>query len=342
MRRDLDIGEEVGPSLDASISSSSIKETNLIPTGSTLLNLALSDNPYGGYAKGTIVNPIGDRSAGKTFLSWNIFAEMVTTGLFDEYSLHYDDAERRLRIAIKKMFGERTKSRVELKESDTIEDYYESVQGLLLKKSPFAYVLDSFDSMSDRAERKKKELEKDYPVKTTLFTEMLRKITGAVRNTDSLIVIVSQVRQNIGVVFGPSKRRTGGEALGHYASYEYWLAQKGLVLRKKKEVGVHVQLRITKNSVTGKLRTVEFDILHDYGIDNIGSMIDWMVSEGFWQQEKGKQKIDTGDDYGTTTGEKLAKAIDEENKEPELIGIVAECWGKVEREIRTDRKPRYS
>lgn len=331
MRKSLDIGEEAGR-----------KETDLIPTGSTLLNLALSDDSYGGYAKGTIVNPIGDRSAGKTFLSWNIFAEMATSGLFDEYSLYYDDAERRLRIAIEKMFGKRTKDRVQLKESDTIEDFYETVQGLLSKKSPFVYVLDSFDSMSDRAEMGKKELEKDYPVKTTLFTEMLRKIAGAVRKTDSLIVIVSQVRQNIGVKFGPSKKRTGGLALGHYCSYEEWLAQKGLILRKGKEVGAHVQLKITKNSVTGKLRTVEFDILRDYGIHNIGSMIDWMVSEGFWQQEKGKQKIDTGDDYGTTTREKLVKRIDEENKELELIGIVAECWEKVEREIRTDLRPRYS
>lgn len=338
MRRSLDIGEEVG----ANEKGANQKETDLIPTGSTLLNLALSDNPYGGYAKGTIVNPIGDRSAGKTFLSWNIFAEMVSGDSFDEYSLYYDDAERRLRIAIKKMFGKRTKDRVQLEESDTIEDFYETVQGILRKKSPFVYVLDSFDSMSDRAERKKKELEKDYPVKTALFTEMLRKIAGGVRNTDSLIVILSQVRQTIGVVFGPSKRRTGGDALGHYASYEYWLAQRGLVLRKKKEMGTHTQLRVTKNSVTGKLRTVEFDILHDYGVHNIGSMVDWMVSEGFWQQEKGKQKLDTGDDYGSTTRERLIKKVDEEGREPELIGIVAECWAKVEREIATDLKPRYS
>lgn len=343
MRKSLDIAEKKSEwkvTQDEFDQRESAKD--LIPTGCTMLNLALSDNPYGGYAKGTIANIIGDRSSGKTFLSWNVLAEMNADSMFDKYDLCYDDAERRLRIAVEKMFGKKIRKRVVLEETDLIEDYYEKVQKRLDGKRPFVYVLDSFDSLDDRDSAKRKELKKDYPVKTALFTEMFRKIKGSVRKTESFINIVSQVRRNIGVVFGPKQRRTGGDALGHYCAYEHWLAQKGHVFRKDKEVGTGVLLRITKNSVTGKLRQVHFDILHDYGINNIGSMIDWMVEEKFWKKEKDKAMIDTGSDFGgETTRDRLVKEIDKEGKEEDLIRIVARCWKEVEDSIRTNLKPRY-
>lgn len=360
MREQLDIGTEQKEEVDgmAAVSRSSLSKdykrhsVGLIPTGSTLQNLALSDNPYGGYLKGAIANLIGDKSAGKTFLSWNIFAEMNASSLFGRYGLHYDDAEQRLRIAIKKMFGKSIEDRIDRSaDSDTIEDFYENLQGVFKKKKPFVYVLDSFDAVSDREELKRKGLKKDYPVKVVLLTEMLRKIKRSIRKTDSFLLIVSQVRGNIGVLIGPKKRRAGGDALGHYATYETWLSQIGHVIRKGKEVGVHVLSKTTKNSATGKLRTVEFDILHDYGVDNIGSMIDWMVKEGFWKKEKKKKgeeeeekegkAIETGGDFIDAPREALAKHIDENDLEDELIVIVADCWAKVEAEIKTDRKPRY-
>ena len=316
--------------------------SDLIPTGCTMLNLALSDNPYGGYVKGCIVNIVGDRSSGKTFLSWNVLAAMNADTFFNGYDLCYDDAERRLRIAVEKMFGKKIRGRVKLEETDLIEDYYDRIQKKLDKKKPFVDILDSFDSLDDRESAKSKELKKDYPTKTALFTQMFRKIKGGVRKTDSLIVVVSQVRKTIGIVFGPKQYRTGGEALGHNSTYEHWLAQKGLVLKKGKETGIHVLLRITKNSATGKLRDVAFDILYDYGINNIGSMIDWMVEEKFWKKEKDKAIIDVGPDFGgRTTRDRLVKEIDREGREDELISRVAVCWKEVEDSIRTDLKPRY-
>lgn len=345
MRKDLnvDIEEKRGREREASGEESVPAERPLLfPTGSTLLNLALSDDPYGGYAFGTIANIIGDRSSGKTFLSWNLFAEINSIKKqFDKYDLYYDDVEQRLRIAVKKMFGKNILKRVDLLGTEVIENFYLSVMDRVKKKRSFVYILDSFDALSDREEVKRKELKKDYPAKTILLTEMLRKIKGNIRNTNSFLSIVSQVRENIGVMIGPSKKRAGGKALGHYCDYEQWLSQRGLVKRKDLEVGVHVNVKVTKNSVTGKLREVKFDILHDYGIDDMGSMVDWLCENKFWKKPDKSQTIDTGSDFGIMSRNKLIEIIDEECLETKLIGITAECWRQLEEEIRTRRKPRY-
>lgn len=340
MRRDLDIDADDGEGKEEKSTS---KERRLFfPSGSTLLNLALSDDPYGGYVFGTIANIIGDRSSGKTFLSWNLFAEINSIKKqFDKCSLNYDDVEQRLRIAVERMFGKDILNRVDLLGTEVIEDFYLSVMDKVKKKKPFVYILDSFDALSDREEAKRKELKKDYPAKTILLTEMLRKIKGNIRNTNSFLSIVSQVRENLGVVIGPSKKRAGGKALGHYCDYEQWLSQRGLVKRKDLEVGVHVNVKITKNSVTGKLREVKFDILHDYGIDDMGSMVDWLCENKFWEKPEKSQTIDTGSDFGVINRNALIETIDEECLETKLIEITAECWRQLEEEIRTRRKPRY-
>jgi len=340
MRKSIDIGGKADIALKHANGIDRGKD--LFPTGSTLLNLALSDDPYGGFAAGCLANIIGDQSSGKTFLSWSIFAEMNADDAFKDYVLYYDDVEQRLRIAVEKMFGKKISERVVIEGSDLIEDYYSSILQKFKKKRSFVHVLDCLDALSDREEKKREELKKDYPAKTNLLTEMLRKIKAELRQTSSFLVIVSQTRENIGVVFGPKKRRAGGRALGHYDTYEMWLSQRGEIAKKGREVGVHVNVKITKNSMTGKLREVKFDILHDYGIDDVSSMVDWMCDEGFWLKEKGKQTIDTGKDFGVYTRDKLISMIDKEKREGELIGIVAACWKQLEDEVRTNRRPRYS
>lgn len=314
----------------------------LVPTGSTLLNLALSDNPYGGWKLGSIVNLVGDTDAGKTFLDLNMYAELVKVKQFDDYRLIYDEPEQKLSIPIAKFYGQATEDRLEMDiGSDLIEDFHVTMMKILKEGEPFIYSLDSFDSLDDKEAREKKELKRDYDNKPRLANELFRKIKGKIRNTNSLLVIVSQVRDVIGVTFGPTKRRAGGKALGHTVIQEVWLAVKNQVKHKNKQVGVHVIAKVKKNHLTGKKRQVEFEILEDYGIDNVGSMIDWMVLEQFWEKKKGEKKIDTGDDFGIWAKKKLSKHIDENDLESKLITIVAECWKKVEDDLKTDRKPRY-
>jgi len=207
MRRDIDIDvdEEEGREEEVSGEGSSHDSTPaekpfLFPTGSTMLNLALSDDPYGGYVPGSMVNIVGDSDAGKTFLLWHLFAESVHNSRFDDFLLNYDEPESKMRLAVRKLFG----SKIDKVErgpeinSDLIEEFDVKMRLLLKKKRPFIYGLDSFDSLSDKEEKAKEELKRDYPLKPRLASELFRKICGDLRKQNSLLVVISQTRTNIG------------------------------------------------------------------------------------------------------------------------------------------------
>jgi RecA/RadA recombinase len=319
------------------------RRVDLIPTGSTLLNLALSGSPYGGYPTGQVVNLVGDRDSGKTFLSWNMFAEVVRRPEFDDYILIFEDVEGKFRIPVEKLFGKAV-SRVQVPRLEeaviTIEEFYKKINGLLNKKQPFIYVLDSFDALSDAEEMEKPELKREYPSKPRLFSMMLRKICGRLRNTNSFLLIVSQVRQNIGVTVGPKLTRSAGKALGHYCIQEIWLAMQGHLLKKEREVGVKVLAKTRKNHLIGKLRDARFEIIHDYGCDDASSMISFLLNEGFWK--KSGNKVDPGNDFDFSYMQaKMTKEIEERGETDRLVGIVSDCWREIEKSIATDRKPRY-
>lgn len=315
----------------------------LFPTGCTVFNLALSDSPHGGYVEGSLVNIVGDSDAGKTFLLWHLFAEVVRDPRFDDVTLIYDEPESKMRLDLVRLFGPKIKrvKRGLKRNSDTIEEFYASVRKLLQKGQPFIYGLDSFDSLSDKEERARKELKRDYPAKARLASEMLRKICRELRKQNSLLCMVSQLRQRIGITFGESSAPSGGRALKFYCTHQPWLAVKRREKRRGKEVGVHVIAKTKKNHLTGKLREVEFPIYYDYGIDDVRSMIWWMVEEGFWSKPKGSRTINTEGDFGNMTEVKLIRKIEGDGLVNDLIEMVGARWREVEDSIRTDREPRY-
>lgn len=314
----------------------------LIPTGCTLLNLALADDPYGGYRKGSLVNIVGDSSSGKTFLGWTLFAEMAQNEAFDNYSLHYDDVEGKFVVDVPKLFGSGTLERVTMEASGTIEDFDRRIRELFKVGRSFAYVLDSFDALSDREEMAKDELKRDYPAKPRLASEMFRKICRDLRGQESLIIVISQTRDKIGVTFGEKKTRSGGKALGFYSMHELWLAVKAHERRKDMEIGIHGVCKVKKNHLTGKLRTFDFFLYYDYGVDDVGSCIDWLVQWGFWKKGKGESRIDTGGDFGVMTREKLILDIESsDGKRRKLPVVMVDSWRQLEDSIKTGRKPRY-
>jgi len=321
----------------------------LLPTGSTLLNLALADDPYGGYRKGTIVNLVGDNSSGKTFLLWTLFAELVKGASYKDYLLYYDEPEAKLGFKLKELFGDKI-DRVDFSyRSDTIQDWAANMYRVSKKDKPFIYGLDSFDSLTslEEIERQEKSITKKektkggYKVEKAIgSSELLRSVCRSVEDTDSLVIIISQVRQKLGIVFGKKLARSGGKALGHHATHEIWLAVKSHIKKRDRDIGVNVVAKTEKNHLTGKLRKVEFPIIFDYGVDDITSMIDFLIDEGFWSK-KTQQTIDCKGDFPNATREKLIEMIEEENAEDELIQIVAESWNVIEDEIASNRKPRY-
>ena len=328
-----------------------IDKTKLIPTGSTLLNLGLSDDPYGGFHIGTINNIIGDSAAGKTFLLWTIFAEMVYDKRFDEYELYYDEPEASLAFNLSKLFGDVVEERIITEMiSESVEAYHNNVMGLLdegteKKKKiikPFVHGLDSLDAICTED-----EIDRDIRKgtfggqKPKLISEILRKIVQNVKNTSSTIFVISQTRDNIGVTFGSKKTRSGGKALKFFSTHELWLAVEKHIKRKERDVGVDVIVKVSKNKLTGKLRKIKFPIYYDYGIDDISSCIDFLIEEKVWSETRGV--IDTKGDFvaDKTNQSKLITLIEEENLKPELVELVANTWYDIETSIASDRRPKY-
>lgn len=334
-----------------------IPKKELISTGSTLLNLALSDYPYGGYRPGRMVNLIGDSSSGKTALALSMFAEIVKDKRFDKYALQYIEPESGMEFNISKMFGQSVVDRLEMYPSDrskpcTVQYWYSLLfDTLVSKKKACISVLDSFDALTSEEEIKDQEIGKGgYKTeKAIAASATLRQVANVNEGTQSLIVIVSQTRQNLGAMFGKKKTRSGGDALHFYVSQEIWLHNGSKITKKVRgediEIGKYALVDIVKNRVTGKRRKISLPVLDGYGIDDTRSLVEWLVIKGFWERE-GKSveawKIDTCGDFDVNGKVvDIVTYIEENSLEDKLKKIVWDSWMEIEDELDIKRKPRY-
>jgi hypothetical protein len=167
-------------------------------------------------------------------------------------------------------------------------------------------------------------------------------ISGDLRETQSLLYIISQVRENIGAgIFAPKYRRSGGKALDHYSQHIFWLAIRETLkhpTRKQSVIGQVIQAKCTKNKITGKRRIVEFPVFNEYGVDDVGACVDFLTEER-WTKKKGTI---SATDFEVEMGrEKLIKHIEEIGKEEKLRRITQQTWMEVEKSLEMDRKKKY-
>lgn len=335
----------------------------LIPTGSTLFNLALSDDPFGGWASGGMANLIGDSSAGKTVLSLTMLAELCRNTQFDDYVLIYDDCEHRNNFDLATLYGDAFVERVQAPggwvdgmpvNSTEMGQFQDHVHEHIDSGVPFVYVLDSFDSLTTQAdidqyesERKARRAGKDVSgsygmYKAKAASETFRHITSALSKTQSFLLIVSQTRDNIGPGFA-EKTRSGGKALKFYSDHEVWLAHmehlKKTATGEELPIGIRSRAKIKKNSITGKIRQADFEIYYDYGVDDISQNIDFLVRKKRWQKKK--QTICADEFDVEMTKVKLIEHIEDKNLERRLAQIVAKEWRKREAAVKRDRKSKY-
>lgn len=322
----------------------------LIPSGSKMLNLACSDSINGAFALGKIINVIGDSSSGKTLLTLSMLAEIANSPEFSEYELYFDDAENALTFNVKEMFGSVFDERLILTtKSNTIEDFYGNVLRTISEETPFIYVLDSLDSISAEAEiARSKEYENDKDKKSGSFktekprmvSEMLRVVKGKINDTKSLLLIISQTRDNLGfgAIFTP-KVRSGGKALKFYCSHEIWLAVGKKIKKSNLEIGADVMGKVSKNKLTGKRREVVFSIYYDYGIDDLVSCIDFLIERKVWT--KTKRFINTHDMFEEMVLTKLISTIEQEEREQEIFDLAAKAWWEREDSIKLKRKKKF-
>lgn len=336
-----------------------------LPTGSTQLNLAMTDKVNGGYHLGKMVNLIGDSSSGKTFLAFTAFAEANRLKYFANHRFIKDDPEAADEFDIPKLFGQKTADRIEAPMQDkdgndvhssTIEDFLYHVKKALQDERPFIYVLDSLDALTSEADEKKIEAEMKAHEKGTktagsygmekakLIGRILRTIVRELKKTNSILIIISQTRDNIDPMVMTKKTRSGGKALKFFATHEIWLANAGKVNKNVKgtnfKLGNNVLAKVTKNKITGKHRQAQFVIYYDYGVDDIASCIDFMVDNNFWTKKKLTISIPELELEGTR--EKLIRSIEEKGLARKVSKLVEEAWLEMEEKVKLNRKAKYA
>jgi recombination protein RecA len=343
------------------------KSQDFLSTGSTLLNLACTGNVNRGLLKGKYYYLVGDSSSGKTWLSLTCFAEACRSPAFNDYRLIFDNAEDGALMDWERFFGKKVADRVEPpagtkddpKYSHTIEDFYYHLDDCREDGRPVIYVLDSMDALSDenelelvskqkKASRAGKEGPESYGTnKAKRNSSGMRQIMPFLRDTGSILILISQTRDNIAKFSFNKKTRSGGKSLTFYATLEMWTAQAGKITKlvgsgkekQKVEMGIKSQIHIVKNRVNGKDRTVTVPIYHSYGIDDIGCCVDYLVTQGVWPKKAGRANARDFDFVGTR--EEIVHHIEENELEKELFGLVQDQWDKVEESSAIHRKARY-
>lgn len=336
-----------------------------ISSGSTLLNLACTDRGNVAFAKGGYYYFVGDSRAGKTWLSFSLFAEACRNGAFQEHELVYDDVEGGALMDVERYFGKDVVARVRSpwkdKEgprcSETVEDFYHQIFRRIEAGKPFIYVLDSQDALGSEAANKKlakqrKSRSSQESVagsygdgKAKYHSEHLRLALSGIRKTGSILIIIGQTRDNLGFGF-EKKTRAGGKALRFYANLEIWMSVVGKATKavrgKPRTIGTICKAEVKKNRVTGKTgsdRAVEIPIHYGLGIDDVGGCIDFLVA-WHWTKNKGTITAEDFDFTGSRTA--LIRLIEEGNMETKLRRLTQKVWRQLEEEAEPKRKPRYS
>jgi len=341
----------------------SIKNEDYLSTGSTLLNLACSGRPDGGFIKGNYYFLVGDSASGKTFLSLTCLAEASINKNFDNYRFIYDNSEGGALMDIRKFFGTKVMERLEPPKVDenglpcyssTIEEFYFNVDDAIERGEPFIYILDSMDSLSSadeisKFEETKEAYEKGKEAagsygdgKAKKNSANLRRLLTPLRKSGSILMIINQTRDNLGFGF-EKKTRSGGHALRFYACLEMWSSIKEKISKNIKgaarQLGILCKVQIKKNRLTGRERSVTIPIYHSYGIDDIGSCVDYLVEEKHWEQKAGTINAPEFEFKGTR--DKLIKHIEENQMEKDLRMIVGDFWNEIEEACKVKRKTRY-
>lgn len=345
---------------------------DLIPSGSTVLNCALSDTAFGGFGQGKIVNIVGDSSAGKTMIAETLLAEMSNDPSYDGFELYLDDSEHALEMDIAGLFGKKAAKRIKAPKydsdgeplySDTVEQFYARILALIEEGKPFVYILDSLDTLTDaseydqaaeltRAASKTDDADSlampgSYGMaKAKLMSQILRTLKGSLARTKSTLIIISQTRDNINARPGQStKKRAGGKALEFYCSHVVWLTVTKTHKAGKKGaeevIGRQVEAKVTKNKLTGKVRSVNFDIYYDYGVDDIGSCVDFLVKYGVIKQKGAYLMADCLGYDESLHRSKLLAAIERDNAIDDLRKLVHAAWQEKEESLALNRKPRF-
>lgn len=261
-----------------------------ISSGSLGLDIALGVN---GYPRGRIVEIYGPESSGKTTLTLHAIAECQKAG----GTAAFIDAEHALDPAYAKKLGVNIDELI-VSQPDTGEQALEILEQLVRSGAVDLAVVDSVAALTPKAEIEGEMGASHMGLQARLMSQALRKITGTVKDTNTLVFFINQIRMKIGVMFGSPETTTGGNALKFYSSVRLDIRRIGAVKDKDEIVGNETRVKVIKNKVAPPFKQAEFQILYEKGISITGEILDLGENAGI---------IDKAGAWYSYNGEKIGQ-----------------------------------
>lgn len=251
---------------------SSRMKIEVIPTGAIALDLALG---VGGLPRGRIVEIYGPEASGKTTLALSVIAEAQKKG----GQAAFVDAEHALDPTRAEIIGVNLDDLL-MSQPDTGEQALEITETLVRSGALDVVVVDSVAALVPRAELEGEMGDAVMGMQARLMSQALRKLTGAISKSKTVLIFTNQLRQKIGIMFGNPETTPGGLALKFYASVRIDVRRTETIKDGDNVIGVRTRARIVKNKVAPPLKVAEFDIMNDVGISRAGGLLDVAVELG--------------------------------------------------------------
>jgi recombination protein RecA len=270
-----------------------IYEVDSIPTGSLGLDIALG---VGGIPRGRVIEIFGPESSGKTTLTLAIIASAQSHG----GTAAFVDAEHALDPVYAEKLGVKVNDLL-VSQPDTGEQALEITDMLVRSGAVDVVVVDSVAALTPKAEIEGEMGDQHMGLQARLMSQALRKLTGNIKRSNTIVIFINQIRMKIGVMFGNPETTTGGNALKFYSSVRMDIRRIGAIKNGEEVVGSMTRVKVVKNKVAPPFREAEFEIMYGTGISKEGELIEIGVlhnlveKSGSWYSYKG-ERIGQGKD----------------------------------------------
>ena len=297
-----------------------IEDIEVIPTGSISLNYALG---VGGYPRGRIIEIYGPESSGKTTLAIHAIAEAQKKGGIAAII----DAEHAFDRFYAQQLGVDVNNLL-ISQPDNGEQALEIAEQLIRSSALDILVVDSVAALTPKGEIEGEMGDRNVGLQARLMSQAMRKLTGAIARTNTTCIFINQLREKIGVMFGPSETTTGGNALKFYSSVRIDIRSSNTIKEGEDVLGRHTKVKIVKNKVAPPFKRAEFDIMFGEGISRSSEIVDLGVEyniikkSGSWFSYDGA-KLAQGRDAAIRTVRDNPELADE--LEAKITAAIAEA-----------------